>query len=69
MHEIYRRHWLAVGERFIGTQPTTTILEALPGIVEDAITVVQEKIPEGFPDQIPDKIFDGIRRNLARLAL
>ncbi|NYT64005.1 HipA domain-containing protein [Alcaligenaceae bacterium] len=69
MREIYRRHWLAVGERYIGVEPTTAILDELPGIAEGAITLVQEKIPEGFPTRIVDTIFDGIRGNLAHLAL
>ncbi len=69
MRETYRRHWLAVGERYIGVEPTTTILEELPGIVEGAITLVQEKIPEGFPAHIVDTIVNGIRSNLAHLAL
>ncbi|WP_237173885.1 HipA domain-containing protein [Paracandidimonas lactea] len=69
MREIYRRHWVSVGERYIGVEPTTTILEELPGIVEGAITLVQKKIPEGFPAHVMDTIFDGIRGNLAHLAL
>lgn len=69
MRETYRRHWLAVGERYIGVEPTTTILEELPGIVEGAITLVQEKIPEGFPAHIVDTIVNGIRSNLTHLAL
>lgn len=58
-----------MGERYIGAEPATAILEELPGIVEGAITLVQEKIPAGFPAHIVDTIFDGIRGNLARLAL
>lgn len=69
MRETYRRHWLAVGERYIGVEPTTIILEELPGIVEGAITLVQEKIPEGFPAHIVDTIVNGIRSNLTHLAL
>lgn len=69
MREICRRHWLAVGERYIGVAPTTAILEELPGIVEGAITLVQEKIPEGFPAHVVDTIVNDIRSNLAHLAL
>lgn len=69
MSETYRRHWLAVGERYIGIEATTAILEELPGIVQGALTLVEEKIPEGFSAHIVDTIFDGIRSNLAHLAL
>ena len=69
MNDIYRRHWLTVGEQYIGVEPTMTILGELPSIVEGAITVVQGLVPEGFPAQIADTIFEGMRSNLARLVL
>lgn len=69
MHEIYRRHWLAVGERYIGVESAKAILDELPGIAERVITLVQEKTPGGFPAHITDTIVDGIRGNLAHLAL
>lgn len=69
MNDIYRRHWLTVGEQYIGVEPTMTILGELPSIVEGAITVVQGLVPEGFPAHIADTIFEGMRSNLARLVL
>ncbi|MGG4775770.1 type II toxin-antitoxin system HipA family toxin [Paenalcaligenes sp. Me52] len=69
MNDIYRRHWLRVGEQYVGVEPTMAILGELPSIVESAITAVQELVPEGFPVHIADTIFEGVRSNLARLAL
>lgn len=69
MRETYRRHWLSVGERYIGTAATTAILEELPEIVEHAITLVQEKVPEEFPAHVMSAIFGGIRANLAHIEL
>lgn len=69
MNDIYRRHWLAVGERFIGLEATTAILDEISVRAERAISIVQEKLPEDFPVQVADAIFAGIKSNLARLAL
>lgn len=69
MNNIYQRHWLAVGERFIGAEATKTILSEAPDTVEKAISIVQEKLPKDFPVQLADTIFLGIRRNVARLTL
>ena len=69
MNDIYRRHWLAVGERFIGLEVTTAILDEISVRAERAISIVQEKLPEDFPVQVADAIFAGIKSNLARLAL
>lgn len=72
MHEIRRRHWLAVGERHGVVTPDgrgaqfviDELVDRTPAVVRD----VRAKLPQGFPHTVADSILDGLLAAADRLA-
>jgi serine/threonine-protein kinase HipA len=72
MHEILRRHWLAMGERYGVVTPDgrnaqvviNDVVARTPGVVQ----AVRARLPQGFPQELADTILNGLQAAADRLA-
>ncbi|MGQ0597619.1 type II toxin-antitoxin system HipA family toxin [Aquabacterium sp.] len=71
MHDIQRRHWVAMGKRHgvvtVDGKPAQALLDELVGRTPEVISQIRRRLPEGFPQQMADSILQGLARASERL--
>ena len=71
MHDILRRHWLALGTRHgIVTDDGRQVQHLLDDIVArtpHVIAAVRAQLPVGFPGGVAESVFEGLREAAGRL--
>ena len=66
---IQKRHWISQGEQVgLGADMTNALIEEVVDQTESAIERVSQLVPTGFPLDLADAIFQGMRKQRARLA-
>ena len=72
MHEIQRRHWLAMGERYGVVTPdgrnAQSVLDDLVARTPGVVQIVRARLPQGFPQDLADTILNGLHAAADRLA-
>lgn len=72
MHEILRRHWIAVGERYgIVTpdgKPAAAVLDDLVERTTAVIEAVRAQLPDDFPELVAEPILAGLQDAANKLA-
>lgn len=64
MHEIQRRHWLAMGERYGVVTPdgrnAQSVIDDLVARTPGVVRAVRARLPQGFPQDLADTILNGL---------
>jgi len=72
MHEILRRHWLGLGERYgVVTAEGRNVQAVIDDIIARTPSVVQAvraRLPQGYPQDLADDILNGLQAAADRLA-
>ncbi|MBS4095872.1 MAG: type II toxin-antitoxin system HipA family toxin [Sulfuricella sp.] len=69
IEKIQRRHWIAQAQQVgLGAAAAEQLIEEVAGATESVIGEVGNLLPENFPMDVAEAVFNGMRRQSARLA-
>jgi serine/threonine-protein kinase HipA len=69
INDIRRRHWIAQGQQVtLAPADVEEMITTLIGMTEGIVAEVEALLPAAFPKDVSDKIFEGMRRQSAKLA-
>ena len=69
INDIRRRHWIAQGQQVtLAPADVEEMITTLIDRTEGVVAAVEALLPAAFPKDVSDKIFEGMRRQRAKLA-
>ena len=69
IEKIIRRHWLAQAEQVqLGADAAANLIEDVIRSTPQVINVVSKLLPKDFPADVADSIFNGMQRQIKKLA-
>jgi len=68
INKIHRRHWIKQGEATgLNKEQVCAMIEEIIAQTTDVIDNVAKRLPDSFPNELSEFIFNGMRKQLARL--